>query len=167
MIVSRATVDDLDAICTLEAVGFDRSHWSRTAWLAEIESDDRYVVVDRAPDGRVVSVATFSAVADTADLLRIVVAPEERGKGRARALVMAGIQWVQAVGATRLLLEVEVTNDAARELYDRAGFRPIARRDDYYGPGRDAIVCELELPVLSSPSPDEAEIEIESEVGGV
>ena len=74
MIVSRATVADLDAILALEESGFDRSRWSRTAWLAEIEADDRCVLVDRDAEEKVVAVATFSAVADTADLLRVVVA---------------------------------------------------------------------------------------------
>ena len=50
MIVARATGDDLDAICGLEESGFDRSRWSRTAWLAEIEADDRYVLVDRGAE---------------------------------------------------------------------------------------------------------------------
>ncbi len=165
MIVSRATVADLDAILALEESGFDRSRWSRTAWLAEIEADDRCVLVDRDAEEKVVAVATFSAVADTADLLRVVVAPEHRGEGLARELVRAGIQWAQAFGATRLLLEVEETNDAARRLYDRTGFRPIARRDNYYGAGRHALVCALDLEPQSIPSPEE--IEIETEVAGV
>lgn len=165
MIIARATVEDLDAICALEEVGFDRSRWSRTAWLSELEAEDRYVLVYHDNDGLVVAVATFSAVADTADLLRVVVRPDHRGKGLARGLVRAGIQWAQALGANRLLLEVEETNDVARRLYDAEGFRPIARRDDYYGPGRHAIVSELELVPQDHGSPDE--IEVESEVGGV
>ncbi len=165
MIVSRAAVTDLEAICALEESAFHKARWSQTAWLAEIEADDRYVLVDRDADDAIVAVATFSAVADTADLLRIVVAPEHRGKGLARGLVRAGIQWAQAFGATRLLLEVEETNDAARRLYDRAGFRPIARRDDYYGTGRHALVCELILEPQGIESPEE--IEVETEVAGV
>ncbi len=165
MIVACAGPADLDAICDLEEAGFDRSRWSRTAWLAELEADDRYVLIDRAADGTVIAVATFSAVADTADLLRVVVAPDQRGRGIAQGLVRAGIQWAQAFGATRLLLEVEETNDAARRLYDKAGFRPIARRDDYYGPGRHALVCELELQPQRAASPDE--VDVETEVGGV
>ncbi len=155
MIVSRATVRDLDQILALEESGFDRSRWSRTAWLAELEADDRYVLVARDSDGAAVAVATFSAVADTADLLRVIVAPEHRGQGLARALVRAGVQWAQAFGATRLLLEVEESNESARRLYDRSGFRPVARRDDYYGTGRHALVCALDLATVGRRSPDE------------
>jgi ribosomal-protein-alanine N-acetyltransferase len=168
MIVARAAVTDIPLILALEESGFDKGRWSRTAWLSEIEADDRYVLVDRERDGTLVAVASFSAIADTAELLRVVVAPAYRGQGRARALVRAGTQWAQAVGATRLLLEVEETNEAARRLYDRQGFRPIARRDDYYGPGRHALVCELELRPISAPSPDEdADETYGSEVGDV
>ena len=86
----------------------------------------------------------------------------DRGAGKR---LSSGRGAAQAFGATRLLLEVEETNDAARRLYDSTGFRPIARRDNYYGAGRHALVCALDLEPQSIPSPEE--IEIETEVAGV
>lgn len=144
MIVARAVADDLDAIESLEREGFDHARWSRDAWRSELEGADRYVLVVRSPEG-VVGVATFQTVADSADLHRVVVRTDHRGQGIARRLITAGMEWAEAMGAERMLLEVEWDNAAALRLYDRFGFVPLARREDYYGAGRHAVVMSHPL----------------------
>ncbi len=144
MIVAHATTADLDQILALEQSGFDQG-WSRQAWAEELTADDRYVLVNRDVDDQVDGVATFQTSGDFADLLRVVVAPQRRGQGVARRLMRAGIQWAQATGAHRMLLEVEETNAVAHRLYEQFGFEPIDRRLNYYGHDRHAMVMELEL----------------------
>ncbi|MFT4227894.1 GNAT family N-acetyltransferase [Micropruina sp.] len=90
-------------------------------------------------------VATFQLVADTADLHRVVVAPDQRGRGIGRALVEAGITWAAERHGQRMLLEVEHDNEAALALYRRLGFLELARRKDYYGADRHALVMQREL----------------------
>ncbi len=49
-----------------------------------------------------------------------------------------------AHGVEAVLLEVRADNDAARRLYDRAGFEVISVRRRYYQPGDvDALVMRL------------------------
>jgi len=91
VIVSRAKVDDLDAIMALEASGFDHAGWSRDSWAGELTAPDRQVLAYRDADDRLVAVATLHLVADFGDLLRVVVAPERRGEGIARKLLIASI----------------------------------------------------------------------------
>lgn len=88
------------------------------------------------------------------DLLFIGVAPEMRRAGMARALLEALLDRAREAGLERLLLEVAENNAPARTLYDRAGFRAIARRPAYYPAGGqprqagqtiDAIVMECRL----------------------
>ncbi len=149
MIVFRAKVDDLDAIMALEASGFDHAGWSRDSWAGELTASDRQVLAYRDVDDRLVAVATLHLVADFGDLLRVVVAPERRGQGIARKLLIASILLAQAQGAVRILLEVEEDNAPARAVYVRLGFSPIDRRRDYYGPGQHALVMELPIESLS------------------
>lgn len=144
MIVAQAVSEDLDAIVALEAEGFDHASWSRDAWASELSGDDRHVLVARAPDG-VIGVATFQTVADVADLHRVVVREDRRGRGVARRLITAGTEWAEAMGAERMMLEVEVGNESAIALYDRFGFELVGRRADYYGEGRHALVMAREL----------------------
>ena len=54
-----------------------------------------------------------------ADLHRVVVRADQRGRGIGRRLLRAGIDWAHATGAEEVLLEVEVDNAPARGLYDR------------------------------------------------
>ena len=51
----------------------------------------------------------------------------------------------RAAGARRVLLEVEESNGPARALYAATGFAAVARRADYYGPGRHAVVMGRDL----------------------
>lgn len=156
MIITRARLDDLDAIMTLEADGFDQGSWSRDSWTDELTVEDRQVLAYRDADDRLIAVATLHLVDDFADLLRVIVAPERRGQGIARKLLIAAILMAQASGAVRILLEVEEENLPARAVYARLGFDPIDRRRDYYGPERHAVVMELPI-YLMSYSPSSAE----------
>jgi len=52
----------------------------------------------------------------------MVTVPEARRRGHARAIVHALARWAASLGARRALLQVEETNEPARELYRRVGF---------------------------------------------
>lgn len=152
MIVSAASPNDLDAVLRLEEAGFARSErWSAASWANELNGDRRLVLVCR-DSVDVVAVACFSVLEDTAELLRVIVDPARRGRGMARGLLNVGQEWAEACGADRMLLEVSQDNSAARALYASAGFASIARRRDYYGPGRDALImeCALQHPALAA-----------------
>lgn len=146
MIISAARVDDLDAVLALEEAGFEPGErWSRESWLAELEHPERLVLVRHDARGLVVGVATFSLVEDMSDLLRVVVAPDSRGRGIGGSLVRAGMDWAKAVGARRMLLEVRPENAPALRTYEKLGFTALNRRQDYYGTGADALVMAVRL----------------------
>ncbi|MDQ7993390.1 MAG: ribosomal protein S18-alanine N-acetyltransferase [Propionicimonas sp.] len=146
MIISAARVDDLDAVLALEESGFAvGERWSRESWTAELEHPDRLVLVRHDARGQVIGVATFSLVEDMSDLLRVVVAPDSRGRGIGGSLVRAGMDWAKAVGARRMLLEVRPDNAPAVRTYQKLGFTALNRRRDYYGTGVDALVMAVRL----------------------
>lgn len=141
MIIQQARLEHLDGIVALEQDGFSSGEqWSRHAWVEELQAGDRLVLAHTEPDGSVVGVANFGCVEDMADLHRVVVQRNARGRGVAAQLIQAGIEWAEALGATRMLLEVRTDNDPAVQLYSRLGFDRISLRRDYYGPGVDAAV---------------------------
>ncbi|MCA0295903.1 MAG: GNAT family N-acetyltransferase [Actinobacteria bacterium] len=141
MIISHARTEDLADILALEQAGFEPAEqWSETAWAEELANPDRHVVAQLDLDAHVVGVATFSRVEESADLLRVLVRPDARGRGIGASLVRAGLDWAAAVGAHQMLLEVSPENESAVGLYRRLEFEPISTRRDYYGPGRSALV---------------------------
>ena len=100
---------------------------------------------ERPADTGLLGVATLQLVGDTADLHRVVVAPNHRGRGIGRALVTAGLAWASGRHASRMLLEVEHDNAPALALYRGLGFAELARRKDYYGAGRHALVMRCDI----------------------
>ena len=80
-----------------------------------------------------------------AELKRLFVRPEARGKGVGLLLVQSVIERVRSAGYSRLRLDTAPELTAAISLYRRLGFREIGRyRDDLYA---DAVCFELELPI--------------------
>jgi ribosomal-protein-alanine N-acetyltransferase len=77
---------------------------------------------------------------DESELLNLVVAPEFRGKGLARAL----LQELLTAPAASLYLEVRESNRAARNLYKSMGFQEVNIRPEYYqSPPEAAIVMKF------------------------
>ena len=141
MIISHARPDDLAGIVELEKVGFAvGEQWSESSWAEELAAHDGYVLARLDADARIIGVATFRCIGDMADLNRVIVRPDVRGKGIGASLVRAGLDWASAVGARRMLLEVRPDNITAVALYRRLGFEVITTRRDYYGPDQHALV---------------------------
>lgn len=132
---------DLDAIMALERSGFDEAErWSERSWLGELAADNRRVLVARA--SQAVGVITWSVVGELAELLRLVVAPAYRRQGIGTQLVEAGVTVVKAAGAKAAMLEVGYTNEPAIALYQRLDFEQLRARQNYYGPGRHALILK-------------------------
>ncbi|HUI20778.1 MAG TPA: ribosomal protein S18-alanine N-acetyltransferase [Methylocella sp.] len=70
--------------------------------------------------------------ADEAEILTIAIAPEWRRRGIATSLLRPHLDGLAAVRVSRLFLEVDVGNIAARTLYANFGFQPVGERKAYY-----------------------------------
>jgi len=98
--------------------------------------------------GDLLACCVLAQLFDEAEVLDVVVAPAARRRGIARAL----LQWLIAAlpaDIHRVLLDVRVSNDPARGLYQSLGFVEDGRRRNYYplpgGAREDAILMSLEL----------------------
>nr|MBO2478262.1 hypothetical protein [Bacillota bacterium] len=72
----------------------------------------------------------------SARLYSVAVDPEHRRQGLGEKLVRAVLNALEQLGIERCVLEVAEDNAAARQLYERLGFRYVRLLPDYYGPGR-------------------------------
>lgn len=86
---------------------------------------------------------------DESEILSVVVAGAYRRRGFAQRLLKSHLGRLAGLGVRRVFLEVEESNEAARRLYRRAGFREIATREGYYrkpdGLARAAVVMRRDL----------------------
>ena len=147
---------DVGEVARLEAGLFGGEAWSGDLLARELArsggagADRRYVVVEEWPDGGG-GILGYAGVwlgdgRGDADLLTIATVPRARRRGLAAAMLRELIGLARAAGCRAVLLEVRVSNDAARALYARHGFTTAGRRQRYYtAPVEDALVMRLPL----------------------
>ena len=140
--VVAARRDDLPAIMRLEQAGFAPSEqWSERSWLGELLAENRKILIARGEQA--LGVISFGVTGELADLHRLVVAPGHRRQGIGTELVRAGLRLVRGQGVRAVILEVDYRNEAAIALYQEIGFEQLAARENYYGPGRHALILKL------------------------
>jgi len=128
--MSEAGPRDASAIATLHGVSFRRG-WSEQ----EVEGLllDRHVIAHRCLTG--VKLAGFimsRLVQDEAEILSVAVARRQQGRGHARRLLDLHLRRLAGLGVRTVFLEVDEHNAPALRLYQRAGFRQVSRRPNYY-----------------------------------
>lgn len=147
---------DVGEVARLEAELFGGEAWSADLLAHELARSDgagadrRYVVVEEGPDddGQILGYAGlwYGDGRGDADLLTIATVPRARRRGLAAAMLGELIGLARAAGCRAVLLEVRVSNDAARALYTRHGFTAAGQRRRYYtAPVEDALVMRLPL----------------------
>ena len=129
-VLSEASSRDAAAIAALHGVSFRRG-WS------EQEVDglllDRHVITHRATSGgKLTGFIMSRVVEDEAEILSVAVAARAQGRGLARNLLTLHLRRLAGLGARAVFLEVDEHNAPAIKLYDRAGFREVSRRANYY-----------------------------------
>jgi GNAT superfamily N-acetyltransferase len=109
---------------------FPPSYWENVADFSAIGTDRVVLVaVEGAAFVGMAGGVFRDAAVDTAEVVAVWVEPAARGRGVARRLVDAIVDWARARGARRAELWVVDDNPAADALYRRAGFTPTGRRE--------------------------------------
>lgn len=80
-----------------------------------------------------------------AHLVTIAVAPPWRGRGLGELLLVNALDLARQLGASAVFLEVRLSNDQARRLYEKYGFAVSRVRKGYYSDnGEDALEMVVE-----------------------
>ncbi len=140
-------VDDLNAVLAIEYAIYPFP-WTRGNFADSIESGYEAWVL-RDASGVVLGYFLMMLAIDDAHLLNITVRSDLQGKGLGRSLLDKVMTLARKNEMQSLLLEVRPSNCRALAVYQKAGFKTIGTRKNYYpAPGNsreDAIVMKLEL----------------------
>ena len=133
--------EDLDAVVEVEAASFNNPT-TRTWYENELQRPDVcFVYVIRTHDCPVAGFCAFWKVLDQIHINNLAIRPDYRRRGLARQLLVRVMEEAVRLGAPTATLEVRRSNDAARELYQSAGFKLAGVRTSYYtNPIEDALI---------------------------
>lgn len=132
----------VDKVSSIEDVVYT-SPWSKYAFINEILDNgfaSYFVALD---SDEVIGYAGIWLILDEAHITTLAVCPQWQSKGLGRVLLAHLISVAAAKGATRMTLEVRVSNFRAQELYRKFGFVGCGVRPNYY-PDEDALIMWLD-----------------------
>jgi len=129
------------------------SRWGWAAYYAELQGGNRDLMLIARPSCAAIiefsPIAGYIVARETAGELHInnvAVRAQYRRRGIGAALLGRVLHEARRRKANAAFLEVRSGNFAAQALYEKCGFRAIARRADYYSePREDAVVMSLVL----------------------
>jgi ribosomal protein S18 acetylase RimI-like enzyme len=148
----RSLLDAPEAFCATLAEAELRTDddWAWIVKLGATSGRDRPLVAQL--DGTPLGLAWARVDADdpgVVNLFQVWVAPEARGHGVAAALLDAALGWARSRGARAMQLGVVCGNDAARRLYERAGFRNAGAPEPQH-PGASRMEQKMRLDLTGS-----------------
>lgn len=146
----RLSLADLERLTELERC---QPRYSSRSQLETLLQDPDCCVLGAEVGGRLVGHAVVVRLPFEAELQAMLVAPDMRRCGLAAALLEAVVEQSCRWGSERLLLEVRASNEAAIQLYRRAGFSEDGRRRGYYPPLDEATDASREDAILMSRLP--------------
>ena len=135
----RAVASDLEAMAEAERRCFPDPWSFRLLSDLLVSPYDSVFVLENGET--LTGFVNVRVLGDEAELMRIAVVPEERGKRYGLTLLRAGLVEMCARGAEAATLEVRAGNAAAIRLYEKHGFLLAGRRKKYYeNPVEDALI---------------------------
>ena len=145
--VEAASLRDAPQLAQLHGASFHRG-WGTNEFEQMLL--DRNTLVHRLQQGRqMIGFSVSRIAADEAEILSIAIAPNQRGRGLSRELLRVHLGHLAGRGVKKVFLEVDENNQAARRLYERAGFHAVGRRERYYhdagGEQLNALVMQRDL----------------------
>src|ERR1041384_6434387 len=145
ILIMRMSEHDLLEIVEIEEQS-GLSRWGWAAYYAELQGGNRdLMLVARVarPSNDPSPIAGYIIARETAGELHInnvAVRSEYRRRGIGAALLNCVIAEARSRKAKAAFLEVRSANRAAQALYEKSGFKAIARRANYYSePQEDAV----------------------------
>jgi ribosomal-protein-alanine N-acetyltransferase len=150
--ITRMTEHDLLEVVDIEeTTGLSR--WGWAAYYAELQGANRdLMLIARIVPGPTIEhqrIAGYIVARESAGELHInnvAVRDQYRRRRIGSALLGRIVETAKRIGVQVAFLEVRSGNQAAQALYEKHGFKAIARRPDYYSdPREDAVVMSLVL----------------------
>ncbi|CAM3098965.1 ribosomal protein S18-alanine N-acetyltransferase [Leuconostoc rapi] len=136
MNIKLATIEDSQQIFDIAEAAFSPSPWPKSLFEHELTSPRSQYFIS---DGGFVGV---TQILDEVEVGSVAVHPNNQRQGLAYQLLTMVLT---LPNVKRFLLEVDESNLAAIQLYEKLGFSAYYRREKYYKNGHAAIMMERKV----------------------
>ncbi|HET6464513.1 MAG TPA: ribosomal protein S18-alanine N-acetyltransferase [Nitrospiria bacterium] len=136
------TSADLDEVMPIEEASYT-TPWKRSMFEADLHGNPfaRFFVAHDPDPGPVVGYVCFWKVFSELHLMNLSVHPGRRRLGIGEELARWTLSWAKENAVSLITLEVRASNEAAKRLYEKLGFKLVAVRRNYYrDPREDALI---------------------------
>lgn len=142
--IIRAALNDVDLIAEIEQNCFNSEAWSAANIQSAFDSRNIWFIAKKGNE--TIGYINFSHVLDESELNRVAVLKAFRNNGIACLLIEHGIRELKSLGINTVFIEVRSSNTAARNLYDKIGFKAYMTRKEYYcNPVEDALLMQMQI----------------------
>ncbi len=162
MIIRSATEEDLDRVSLIESLSFGAT-WTRHCLKTALSNDIFLVYQQKNVIGYLI--ACLCDQGKKAEILRIAVHPNHRGKGIAKELLETSFRIFSEDFIEEVSLDVDSSNRSATRLYTKLGFE-ITKVNPFLGDQDFQIFYKMKLklpkrkekkiPLWRNPWPEEA-----------
>ena len=119
--------------------------WSEKSVASELDNPLSLWLIAEA-DGVIAGYVGSQTVLDSADMMNLAVSQDFRRQGIGEQLVNSLTEALAEKGVKTLLLQVRISNEPAKQLYQKLGFEIVGKRPRYYEkPREDALILRKEL----------------------
>lgn len=135
-------LSDLDEIMAIEPAAYGTHHWSRQSFVTELTNERGfYFGAECEQTGKLLGYTGYWLIGDEAHITTVAVHPQHHRQNIAERLLINSIIESRRTNAHWMTLEVRVSNEPAKALYTKYGFRSIGVRRRYYQDNsEDALV---------------------------
>lgn len=143
--IRSAGLNDLPTLLAIERDSASAAHWTDEQYQRRMVEGVILVAEDA---GAILGFVVARVVSGEWEIENVVVAEKARRRGVADGLFSEFLLRVREKPGAVIWLEVRESNDPARRLYKKHGFRETGRRRGYYrNPVEDAVLYELRLAI--------------------
>ncbi|MHA0856504.1 ribosomal protein S18-alanine N-acetyltransferase [Paenibacillus sp. CMAA1364] len=142
----KMSLEDIPDVMIIEHDAFTLP-WSETAFRNELMNNlfAYYIVMEK--HGHPIGYAGMWTIVDEAHITNVAILEAYRGCGLGESILDELMKSAMHQGMERMTLEVRVSNDIARRLYEKKGFKSVGVRKGYYSDNlEDAMIMWADLP---------------------
>ena len=133
-----AKPSDIAAMLALERAAETAAHWSEVQYQQIFSGPGRLALV--AESGAIEAFLVARQIGPEWELENIAVSSAAGRRGQATRLIAELLERARAEHAEAIFLEVRESNQPARALYEKCGFKQVGLREGYYrSPEENAI----------------------------